>query len=687
MKAKTEKKKTVSGKKIIGILILLYAGFVLLRYAFCYFSSAYPTVAIDEFLYYSLGRSIAVSGNLLYRGQPAAYPYFVYPLFLAPIYAFFPAGADFYRIMQFYNCLLMNLAIFPLFGICRKVMADEKKALGIAAASMLLPDFLLSDFIFSEVIIYPLFFLLLYVIVLAVYDRKLIHFIWIGLLAAIMYFTKPGSVVPAIAALLFFLAEGIRQKNGGFIRNSLAGAAAFGMCFVAFWLIARIGFGYVGSVFGVYDVQFEMETDLHLPAFLQAVVLYPFYFLLACGILPVIVFITRWPRWRQEDRQWMTIYAFSLGAVMIGTAWLINRREDTNTLFLRYMDMYIPLILMGLFLPGTKVMEAEQKQKERQPVISLVLVGYTAACLLIAGSTIGIWSKTADHFLPSVSFLGLDGIRPIADILFLALCALSVFYVLQPKWGKNSIGVSCMILAGLALTNNIAAYTINGNNYVKNANAEVRDTLDLIGDEDYLYIFTDEINIPDWGLNLYSKHNVSWVMENNLLNHILPNNGIYEGFVPASLRGMMSSLETPDVGIMVLDNTAYPMIQFSDQTELSYSREKRFCVARFEKGARVVDCILGNVHGKTLSAGDTGIIGVCREDWQTTPVQITMEIESGIDQEMTFSSNAISSGIPLVSGKATYHFNIINPEWVYNFTVKDADIIVHGFTISAIEEQ
>ena len=184
------------------MLIMLYLGCVGIRFLFSFLTSEYPSVGIDEFLYYSLGRSIANSGSLLYRAQPAQYPYFLYPLVLSPVYALFPAGSDFYRLLQLWNSLLMNTAIFPIYGICRKLFPNSRKAVGITVVSMLLSDFMLGGFIFSEVLIYPLFFALFHEIISMTYEKKTVHLVWVGILGACLYFTKPGAVVPAAAALL-----------------------------------------------------------------------------------------------------------------------------------------------------------------------------------------------------------------------------------------------------------------------------------------------------------------------------------------------------------------------------------------------------------------------------------------------------------------------------------------------------
>ena len=57
--------KTILKNKWLLCLLCVYAGAVLFRYVLALLTSSFPTVGIDEFLYYSLARSIATEGKLL----------------------------------------------------------------------------------------------------------------------------------------------------------------------------------------------------------------------------------------------------------------------------------------------------------------------------------------------------------------------------------------------------------------------------------------------------------------------------------------------------------------------------------------------------------------------------------------------------------------------------------------------
>ena len=95
MKGKANRKNSS-----LWLLLRLYGCIVLIRFMLALLTTSYPTIKIDEFLYFNLARSIATKGELLYRGQAANYAFILYPLILSPVYLFFGEGAHFYRLIQ-----------------------------------------------------------------------------------------------------------------------------------------------------------------------------------------------------------------------------------------------------------------------------------------------------------------------------------------------------------------------------------------------------------------------------------------------------------------------------------------------------------------------------------------------------------------------------------------------------------
>ena len=667
---------------------LMYIGFVLIRYWLGCLTAAFPTVGIDEFLYYSLGRSIAAEGKLLYRGQPALYNYIIYPLALAPLYAVFPEGADFYRIIQFWNCLLMNLAIVPIYQLCGKIFGKGKKALGVTALLMLLPDFSLSEFIFSEAVIYPLFFTLIYLIYVSLEEKTAGRMLWIGILGAVLYYTKPGAVVPAIAALGFFLIQELRGKNRKNTVMPLIGIAGLIGGFAALWAVARFGLGYQGGLLSVYHEQLETEGKMYWDVFLKTAALYPYYFMMACGILPAVYFLSRLGKLEKNAKRFFGILLVSLAAVMIGTAWAVNRSEHTYILFLRYMAMYIPPVLLGCLMPMEKREEIEEEvARKRLPVAGVLSCIYLAVCTAIWGCTAGIGGYIENHFLVSLAILVQPNIKGIWNILVYVMAGVSLYLVVRKIDRKKMAALCCGAAALCMVINNIGGYVATGSNGKQvSADEAYHVQKDLIHGDDYLYIFSNE-RVSDFGLDVYTKSIHQQLEWYDFFNDIHANGGAYAPFVPVAERGMREGGETPDVNVLVVERTTYPLIKFSENMQGGVTENGLFYVGRFEKGARIVDAMLANVENFLLLYTDYGVLTLYKPEWIGHKVRITLDIESQVEQNMRFfADDDHSVTIPLVEGRASYQIEIPAAAIGYNFVVDKRNINVYGFNVETMEE-
>ena len=106
-----------------------------------------------------------------------------------------------------------------------------------------------------------------------------------------MYCTKPGSIVHAVFFLILALAGSLARKEKKAALCAAGSMLAFCAVSAVFWCLARFAFGYSGSLLSIYGTQLG-EEDLHLDVFAISVLKYPFYFILACGIIGFIFFIS-----------------------------------------------------------------------------------------------------------------------------------------------------------------------------------------------------------------------------------------------------------------------------------------------------------------------------------------------------------------------------------------------------------
>ncbi len=114
-----------------------------------------PVYFGDEYLYSSLGRSIAETGRPLVRGQAAHFPALLEPLLTAPAWLVSDVGVG-YHLAQTIGALAMSLAAIPVYWLARRLGLTAVVALGIAALSIALPDLIYASWIVAEPFAYPL---------------------------------------------------------------------------------------------------------------------------------------------------------------------------------------------------------------------------------------------------------------------------------------------------------------------------------------------------------------------------------------------------------------------------------------------------------------------------------------------------------------------------------------------------
>ena len=132
---------------IVGLSFAVRAGLAWLRSTPVYFG--------DEYLYSSLGRSLAETGRPLVRGQAAHFPALLEPLLTAPAWLVSDVGIA-YHLAQTIGALAMSLAAIPVYWLARRLGLTAGVALGIAALSLALPDLIYASWIVAEPFAYPL---------------------------------------------------------------------------------------------------------------------------------------------------------------------------------------------------------------------------------------------------------------------------------------------------------------------------------------------------------------------------------------------------------------------------------------------------------------------------------------------------------------------------------------------------
>lgn len=669
-------------------LLIIYSVTVLVRYLLAKITTSFPTVGIDEFLYYSLARSIATKGELLFRGQSADYAYILYPLFLSPVYALFPDGSSFYRILQAWNTMLMSTSIFPIFFLSKELLQSEKKAFGATAAAMLLPDFILGELIFSEAILYPLFFTLMYCAFRHIRDKKISSILMVGLIGGLLYSTKPGSVVPAIVFIgLSFMFSLIRKEKREAI-YAISSLIILLSTSITFFALAKYILGYSGNILSIYSSQIDGTISRNIAAFLKALALYPVYFILACGIIGFVYPFFAKINWSRELRAFWWYTIISLFIMIVGSAWAVEQITSLNNIHLRYIAMYIPLMLLFCCIPLSEAkthISASPFYSLTTTTVPLVVLGYVLTCILILGCKAK--AQTTDvHAMISLSILN-DSILPsskqtLGNIVIVLLSILAAIPFVVNISNKARQRISLFVMIGCLLVNGLVAYSLLSHNIYPLLEKDGIQVHALTKKKPYVFLLSAE-GITDIGVDVNTKNNNFIVYTNDFINCLQRNEGVYVPYIPEQMRGMASVSETPDVDTLVVSYESMSCFQLSQYAtaESPFDRNTIF-VVHFTPNKRIVDSTLGNLSNRVLSVGKPGILLLYNDDYLQRPITISLDVESEIEQELIMNSTHELKNITVSAGRAWYDVSFDSAEDAFNFQTQIAPITVYAYKLS-----
>jgi Dolichyl-phosphate-mannose-protein mannosyltransferase len=190
-----------------------------------------PWIMVDELVYSELAKSFAAHGQFLIRGVPTSGYGFVYPILIAPAWRLFASVPQAYAVAKEINAVVMSLTAIPVYFLARRLVAP---ALSLVAASLavLVPSMLYSGTLMTENAFYPLFAVVVLVLVLTLEQPTALRQVVLLALIGIAYLTRAQAValVPAVvvAPLLLGLFERrVRATLRAFVPTyALVGAAA-----------------------------------------------------------------------------------------------------------------------------------------------------------------------------------------------------------------------------------------------------------------------------------------------------------------------------------------------------------------------------------------------------------------------------------------------------------------------------
>jgi hypothetical protein len=315
-----------------------------------------PTILTDELTYSQLARDIADGKFSLSNGYGV-----VYPLLLAPSWAFNTYGTEAYTWMKATNAVLVSLTAIPVFFWAKRILRP-RYALLAAILVLAMPSMAYSGHVMTENAFLLFFVLAAWAIAVAVERPTILNQVLVVLAVAVAFGTRAQAVV-LLAALpliivLHVLAE--ERASGGF---SIRGC---GRRFVRFWpLTAIAGLGVLAILVRTIATDWQVSQLLQAYSATTAgqytVENVSRYFLwhlgeatFALGVIPVAALLllvgmgilnrTRSSAERAYLCTALVVSPLVILQVAIFTSWFSQRVSERN------MFCVFPIVLIGLAL-------------------------------------------------------------------------------------------------------------------------------------------------------------------------------------------------------------------------------------------------------------------------------------------------------------------------------------------------
>ena len=312
-----------------------------------------PTILTDELTYSQLARDIADGKFSLSTGYGI-----VYPLLLAPSWAFNQFGTEAYTWMKATNAVLVSLTAIPVFFWAKRMM-QPRYALLAAVLTLLMPSMAYSGHIMTENAFLLFFMLTAWAIAVAVERPTVINQILVVVAVVVAFETRAQAVV-LLAALPLIIVLHVLAEERATDSFSLAGC---GRRLLRFWPLATI------AALGVLAIVVRtLATDWHASQLLQA-------YSSTTGGQYTAPTVSRYFLWHLGEA------TFALGVIpvaalllLIGMGVLNRTRSTAERAYLCTAIVAIPLVILQVAI-FTSYWSQRVSERNMFCVFPIVLIG------------------------------------------------------------------------------------------------------------------------------------------------------------------------------------------------------------------------------------------------------------------------------------------------------------------------
>ncbi|MFI3175918.1 MAG: hypothetical protein R3Y67_00320 [Eubacteriales bacterium] len=340
----------------------------------------------DEELYVALAKNFFYEGVFMKGYEALDYSCVLYSILLSGVYFFYDADSIVF-LMRLLGVLLQVSSVFPVYYLGSRILGNHKKALGICALSLIIPEMMNSMYLMQEVLCYPL---LLWGLVLLYldqmeerYHRVTRYTILTILFMVLTYYTKTYAIVCVVSYCFYWFVAAIHHRTKAIWVKCITVvlvSAAFLMAGRILVAMPNVGLETANH----YSTQIQNLFPITLETLWQIVYGLCFYgaFLLLCtGFFPVVMPLLHMEQFSLHHRrflkQLLLVTAFLLVEVVVCILCTETQPfEYPNKFIYRYLYVVaVPYWILFAHLPSGQGKEKPIELDWRSNVLAIGMVG------------------------------------------------------------------------------------------------------------------------------------------------------------------------------------------------------------------------------------------------------------------------------------------------------------------------
>ena len=620
-------------------LILFYLVSVGVRYLLTLKFSVSPCIMPDEGLYANLARALYDGDILSMRGQPITYNNILYPYLFSFFYSL-PPTIDLFRTVQFLNCAMMCLAVFPTYFIARRFIKSNILILAVCLGSLIVPDFVMAERAMTEALVYPLFLFTALIMFRGLEDGQKGYgrTIAAGIAAFVMYLGKSGAwgLIIAYGTMLLFIylrsknnnpenseaamlkrsvLSYFRSKDSVWLKRLLVYIVTFAAAFGLMRLYMKYGLGVDYGLETVYQDQTGSVSWRQIGSTLIGIGIYIFYTVIAFAVFPLLIPLSGLKKYSEEKQRMILFSTVTLVMFIIGIAYIIYAGEGTSVGFsgrihTRYLFPFLPLFwsfALDKSVSGIRL-STPMKLLLLSAAVILLVDGFAS---MVSSRPYPVDAIHLSHISYDFDFARIFGpiitCKRIWQVLYLALMGGGFILIWDKGWKKAAgILMGCFIAVTLLLAN-YTGYDTNQHNM----DSELRDDVIelsqmLYGLEDVLLLggdmkyFDNHLGVLDVALRQepYYAHLEDFVQG-------FGDAGAIQPFIPPVYWTESGTSEIPVPSKIVMAHYSVFKVQIAEGCLVEKTKNERFTVITPNENGQVFNSCVTDVRTFVPTAAAT----------------------------------------------------------------------------------